>query len=80
MEKKLAEAMSQPKVQGVVCSDMQGMCLGHKGKGNENLAGPIAALCDEAAKQWPSLVSNLNSTSMNINDVGVYFLQRQGPI
>ena len=56
VEKKLEEAMAKSKVQGVVCSDMQGMCLGHKGIGNENLAGPIAALCDEAAKQWPSLV------------------------
>ena len=56
IEKKLIEAMSKPKAQGVVCTDMQGLCLGHKGKGNESLAGPIAALCDEAAKQWPALV------------------------
>ena len=61
LEKKLLEAMSKPHVQGVVCSDMQGMCLGHKGIGSENLSGPIAALCDEAAKQWPSLVRNISS-------------------
>ena len=58
LEKKLGEAMAQPKVQGVVCSDMRGMCLGHRGIANESLSGPIAALCDEAAKQWPSLVGS----------------------
>lgn len=57
LEKKLSEAMSRPQVRGVVCSDMQGMCLGHRGMASENLSGPIAALCDEAVKQWPSLVS-----------------------
>ena len=57
LEKKLQDTMSKPKVQGVVCSDMQGMCLGHQGNASESLSGPIAALCDEAAKQWPTLVS-----------------------
>ncbi|XP_078491644.1 ragulator complex protein LAMTOR5-like [Ciona intestinalis] len=50
LQEKIKEVMQQPNVSGVVCADMSGLCLGHKGDGSEKLAGPIAAMCEEANK------------------------------
>ena len=59
LQEKLETTLQNPGIHGIVCTDMQGLCLGNQGAAFEELAGPIAALCEEAYKQWPSQVSTL---------------------
>ncbi|CAK8697825.1 ragulator complex protein LAMTOR5-like [Clavelina lepadiformis] len=54
LQEKLETTLQNPGIHGIVCTDMQGLCLGNQGAAFEELAGPIAALCEEAYKQWPS--------------------------
>jgi len=59
LEQKMDDTMKVQDVRGVVCTDLHGLCLGQRGAATKELAGPIAALCDEVNKQWPSQVRNL---------------------
>lgn len=56
LEQKLDDTMKIPDVKGVICTDPNGLCIGYRGNLSQSLAGPIAALCDEPNKQWPSQV------------------------
>uniref|UniRef100_H2Y7J9 Ragulator complex protein LAMTOR5 n=1 Tax=Ciona savignyi TaxID=51511 RepID=H2Y7J9_CIOSA len=50
LQEKLKQAIQKPNVSGVICSDMHGLCLGCKGDVSKKLAGPMAAMCEEANK------------------------------
>lgn len=52
LEEQLEKIQENPQVEGVICSDLKGLCIGMKGNVNERLAGQIASLHTDAITQW----------------------------